>query len=298
MDNNELVMTSLYSRQDLMSNLNGLKNIKGMVIIGIGFIAHHLAIKMAMMGVRKLILVSHNNQCIKDYYCLEDTFLPANILGCPSNSIYQTANFIKERRAVKATIFEGNLRNKDWEASVNISSVKISDFDTYKQNYESFESEGIELEIIEPSAFIERIDEFKEYLTINALENYSQFNFATEFKNVLKYIDYEVSFIQDDKEGFKVVRNPYYRKRSFSKENIVSKRYERNPSILLSLLCCHIFTHYDSESKEKEEYIITLDNLFINFFSNANLISYMGDEVDTGVSYSLEDFENFEVEEL
>lgn len=302
-------VTPLYSRQDLMSNLKNVKDIKKVIITGNGrFLRSHLAIHLAMMGITNLDLIEFYNN--EDYLNGEKTIRNLNVLTSTyreraGNFLHNVKDYIDSRRIRHFNHDRNTIIQKCAESSINSGAVVIPTQEEVKSIIETVNSENCNVQIIhfdsdgehycEHREDVLKFDEFMEderrlhgegLLVIHCAEDSE----ITEEHYSVSNTDW---LIYQTEDGLMVEANP---KAASEYEGNEFKRPETylTQEVLVGLFCNYLFSENIRETGNKL-FKLEMENFYNKFFDTANLITYEeGETVDSGITF---DFDNVTCED-
>ena len=289
-------ITALYSRQDIMSNVEGLKNIKHLVVLNAeSVLGSMVAIKFALMGVPEITLCINEEEQLENHrFIYEDH--PGNpaTVGYNSRLKLNTFEYIASRRVFNPHNFiSKELVNKCVDETMSLNKLVLPKLEKYREDYLDVLNSLVVLNNRWTSEFFEsEVPGEEGTLIIECLENSTRIhNPAVNFSIYLE--SYEGT---GDVELF-IEKDPYSGDEPDMDRDILFKKKQGifNPCQLVGLFCNHII-HNGFERGEKETFTVSTKNVFDTFFSNENLITFEeGETVDTGVSFNLEDFEEIAI---
>lgn len=203
-------ITSLYNRQDLIK----LNKIDHLVIIGCGGIGSNLAVKAAMIGIKKFTLIDYDKV---EYHNLART--PFTIEDVGSLKTDATKRIIDLYRAMKfETLYLQELNAEVKE--VNKDPFKVKDLvlkvDKLRNEFETLNSYPV-VDIINPTSsddlykYITLREDIKEnsnnYLVVDTTDNYlSEEHINLETNSITLLSDYKLNY---DASLMSILSNPY-----------------------------------------------------------------------------------------
>jgi len=284
-------LTPLYARQQLVTSLRNINSIKEVFIIGCGGIGSHVALRLAMLGVKNFTLLDSDDV---EFHNLSRTFFEDHHVGITKVSA------LKEMLEAKRTFNSYDLAKK-----IIVESYSTHGEDIFKllEETETLDASGIlAVEEALSDANIQSVLTYNEKLSTHILEflgrmeaknihrdecliidctdNY--FN-PDNYKNCkLEEIDWKLNY---DNLDITITANPYQRdehgkfKLDIEMLSEGNGGYTQTPSFfatpdMVTTLWISYLTMFDHRIEESRQWHINLAELINHCFSNEYLIDF------------------------
>ena len=294
----------LYSRQQLVTSLRNLSKFSNVVIIGCGGIGSHVALRLAMMGVKNMTLIDDDRV---EFHNLSRTYFTSENIG--ENKGVALGNFINKFREFQPlTMIDGiyyDIINNNVD-EFNADEIEEFDDEFIISLAEAIDNESINVSVLPGKIQNYDLHHFRkkygdELLIIDCTDRYFNPDDPELMSVGLEEVDWKLNY---DNLDVTMTSKPYARNEDFSFKLPIAElsalgagyttvpSFFLTPDIIVSMFLMYI-SMVEYRSEKSFQYHINLGQFTSEVFSSEHLISF---DKDLKVENNKEiDFENLEI---